>query len=145
MQFPITIGLHRSRFLDGALISITLIALGITVALPYSEIIRLLLVLLITIGSYDASRKLSPALAGIRLERSGQIFISEAGSDEFYEAELMPNATVNPRLTIIRLRPPNGRKHLLVLSADSMRSDDFRRLRVFLRWRAKFSPFVDDA
>lgn len=145
MQFPIIIGLHRSRFLDGALIVTTLLVMVITMALPYSAIIRLVIALLIVVVGYVAWRKLKPTVSGIRLERSGLIFVSEAGSMNFLEAELLPGATVHPWLTVVRLSALNGKKCALVVVADSMKIDDFRRLRVFLRWRAKFSPLVGDA
>jgi toxin CptA len=144
VQFPIIIGLHRSRFLDGVLIVVTLLAIGTAVALPYSAIVRLVIALLIVVGSYDAWRKLKPTLSGLRLDRSGQIFISEAGDTEFLEAELLPCATVHPWLTVVRVRVLSGRRHTLIAVADSMRADDFRRLRVFLRWHAKSSPLIDD-
>jgi len=145
VQFPIIIGLHRSRFPDGALIVTTLLVMVITMALPYSAIIRLVIALLIVVVGYVAWRKLKPTVSGIRLERSGLIFVSEAGSMNFLEAELLPGATVHPWLTVVRLSALNGKKCALVVVADSMKIDDFRRLRVFLRWRAKFSSPVGDA
>ena len=145
MQFPIIIGLHRSRFLDGALIVTTLILIGMTVLLPYSAIIRLATTLLIVIASYSSWRKLMPTLSAIRLERSGQILVSEAGNADFLEVELAPHATVHPWLTVVRLRVPNGKRHTLIVVADSVEADDFRRLRVFFRWQAKFSSAAADA
>lgn len=145
MQFPIIIGLHRSRFLDGALIVTTLVAIGVVLALPYSTIIRLLIALLIAIASYHSWRKLRPTLSAIRLERAGQILVSEAGSTDFLEVELTPGATVHPWLTVVRLQIVSGKGRVLIVLADSLRTEDFRRLRVFLRWRAKFSSPVGDA
>lgn len=145
MQFPIIIGLHRSRFLDGALILTILLVIGMILVLPYSAIIRLVTALLIAAISYDAWRKLKPTFSGIRLERSGQIYVSKKGDADFLETELLPGATVHPWLTVVRFRTPNGQKCALIAAADSMKTDDFRRLRIFLRWRAKFSRLADDA
>lgn len=145
MQFPIIIGLHRSRFLDGALIVTTLLVSGMALALPYSTTIRLAIILLIAVVSYDAWRKLKPTFSGIRLERSGLILVLKTGDADFLEAELLPAATVHPLLAVVRLRALNGENCTLVAAADSMKTDDFRRLRVFLRWRAKFSPLAGDA
>ena len=145
MQFPIIIGLHRSRFLDGALIFTTLVAIAVVLALPYSTIIRLLIALLIAIASYHSWRKLKPTLSAIRLERAGQVLVSEAGSTDFLEVELTPGATVHPWLTVVRLQIVSGKGHVLIVLADSLRTEDFRRLRVFLRWRAKFSSPVGGA
>ena len=139
MQFPITIGLHRSNFLGMALVSISLLAGGVTLALPWSAAVRGINLLLILIAAYLAWQRLGPALSALRLERSGQILVAFAGNAEFAEAELLAGATVHPWLTVIRLKTQDERKHLLIAAVDSMKPEDFRRLRVFLRWQAVVS------
>ena len=139
MQFPITIGLHRSNFLGMALVSISLLAGGVTLALPWSAAVRGINLLLILIAAYLAWQRLGPALSALRLERSGQILVAFAGNAEFAEAELLAGATVHPWLTVVRLKTQDERKHLLIAAVDSMKPEDFRRLRVFLRWQAVVS------
>jgi len=67
-----------------------------------------------------------------------------AGDGDFVPAQLLPGAAVHPWLTVLRLRNAAGRVCVLCLTVDSLKKEDFRRLRVFLRWRADFSG-ADDA
>ena len=54
----------------------------------------------------------------------------------FIAVTLLPGTTVHPWLTALRLRDDDGRVHRLVVLPDAMDRQDFRRLRVFLRWQA---------
>lgn len=60
-------------------------------------------------------------------------------------AELMPGAIVHPWLTVVRLKTDGGRMCTLIATVDNLEREDFRRLRVFLRWQADFSVRGDDA
>ena len=139
MQFPIHIGLRRSRFLEAAVVSITLLTSGVTLALPWSTTARATSFLLVLIAGGLAWRRLGPTLSAIRLERAGQILVVVAGNAEFAEAELLAGATVHPWLTVVRLKTQDERTHLLIAAVDSMKPEDFRRLRIFLRWQAVVS------
>ena len=139
MQFPINIGLRRSRFLEAAVISIALLASGVTLALPWSTAARATSFLLVLIAAGLAWQRLGPTLSAIRLERAGQILVAVAGNAEFAEAELLAGATVHPWLTVVRLKTQDERKHLLIATVDAMKPEDFRRFRIFLRWQAEVS------
>ena len=139
MQFPIHIGLRRSRFLEAAVVSITLLTSGVTLALPWSTTARATSFLLVLIAGGLAWRRQGPTLSAIRLERAGQILVVVAGNAEFAEAELLAGATVHPWLTVVRLKTQDERTHLLIAAVDSMKPEDFRRLRIFLRWQAVVS------
>ena len=145
MQFPIVIGLHRSRFLGAALVAVTALAGVVTLVSPWAPVVRGANLAVIVIVAGFAWRRLAPGLSAIRLEQAGQIFLAATGDAEFVEAEVLAGATVHPWLTIIRLKTADQRKHLLIVAVDSMKAEDFRRLRVFLRWRAEFSVPVGDA
>jgi toxin CptA len=45
-------------------------------------------------------------------------------------------STVTPWLVVILLREDDGRRSSLTLLPDALRAQDFRRLRLWLRWRA---------
>ena len=143
MQLPITIGLHRSRFLDGILISLALLASAAILAYPRSLV--LLGGLLLAVGALFlwSWQRLSPTLSAIRLERSGSILAATAGNFDFSEAILLRRATVHPWLTVFRLELADGRQHIVAVAKGSMICEDFRRLRIFLRWRAQFSAADD--
>ncbi|MHB0991436.1 MAG: protein YgfX [Burkholderiales bacterium] len=46
----------------------------------------------------------------------------------------MRHALVTATLTVIEFKQTNGRRRSLVLLPDSLAADDYRRLRVWLRW-----------
>lgn len=143
MQLPITIGLHRSPFLDRTLIALALSASVAIYAFPKPPVV--LGALLLALGALFlwSWQRLSPSLSAIRLERGGNILAAGVGDAEFSEATLLPRATVHPWLTVFRLELPEGGQHTVVVARDSMAGEDFRRLRVFLRWRAQFNVADD--
>ncbi|KAB2927027.1 MAG: hypothetical protein F9K30_05005 [Dechloromonas sp.] len=139
MQFPITIGLHRSSFLERLLIVIAALSIGAIVAFPMQSAYQGLLVLSVTCLLLWYWRRLSPTLSAIRLERDGRILAFETTGSSFSESVLLPRAIVHPWLTVFRLELVSGRRHTLALAKGSLGGEDFRRLRMFLRWRARFS------
>ncbi|MCL4471613.1 MAG: hypothetical protein M1547_10960 [Gammaproteobacteria bacterium] len=56
----------------------------------------------------------------------------------WHEAELLGSSFVSPYLTVLNLKPAGGRlaKHLVILP-DAVDAEDFRRLRVWLKWRCR--------
>ncbi|PKO34897.1 MAG: hypothetical protein CVU34_05255 [Betaproteobacteria bacterium HGW-Betaproteobacteria-7] len=144
MQFPITIGLHRSRFLDRLLIALALLAGCAILAFPKAPALQGGLLLVVAVLFIWSWRRLAPTLAAIRLERGGNILACGTVDSEFGEASLLRCATVHPWLTVFRLALADGRQHTIVLAGDSMGGEDFRCLRVFLRWRAQFNAADDN-
>ena len=138
MQFPITIGLRRSRFLRLALVSTVIVATSMAMAMPWPLGFRAALILLVLIVACLAWRKFNESPSAIRLEESGKIMFSPADTSEFVEAELLSGATVHPWLTVARFKTAQG-PQLLIVAVDAMKADDFRHLRVFLLWRAEVS------
>jgi toxin CptA len=145
VQFPIIIGLHRSRFMDAAVLMTALLATAAIVGFPRAHSIQAVL-LLITWGlAMLAWRQLKPTIMAIRLERNGHLLIARSGETEFLPAEPEPGATVHPWLTVLHLKTEDGFCTTLIAAVDSLKREDFRRLRMFLRWQAKFSVPGDDA
>lgn len=143
MQFPITIGLHRSRFLVGAFVFLVLLTVPVLFLFQRSTAIFAAISLLVAVLLAWLWRYRQPRCPAIRLEASGVISLA-AGDGDFVPAQLLPGAAVHPWLTVLRLRNAAGRVCVLCLTVDSLKKEDFRRLRVFLRWRADFSG-ADDA
>jgi toxin CptA len=55
---------------------------------------------------------------------------------EWHEARVLPTTFVTPLLTVINLKLPGRlRARHVVIVPDGVRADDFRALRVTLRWR----------
>jgi len=145
VQFPITIGLHRSRFLDSALLVVALLCVATTLAYPQPLAVRLMVLAIIGMAGYWAWRRLAPQMSGLRLEESGQISLLPCGGGDFIETALLEGATVHPRLIVARLKAIDDRRYTLIVTTDSMSRQEFRRLRIFLRWRAEFSEPADGA
>lgn len=144
MQFPISIGLRRSRFLVGILAVSAVLAIAMVMALPWSIGAQAGVCLFVLFVASIALRQLGPTLSEIRLDESGGIQIVLVGKNEPVAATLLPGATVHPWLTVARLKTDDGRVVLLAVAVDSLKPADFRRLRVFLRWRAEFSAEESD-
>lgn len=145
MQFPITIGLHRSRILDLALLVVALVLGATVLALPAGFPLRLACLVVICLLAVQIWRRLSPRLSAVRLEKAGQLSVVPEGAEEFLAASLLPGATVHPWLCVARLQSDDGRIYTLIVAPDSASRQDCRRLRVFLRWRADFSGLGDGA
>jgi len=145
VQLPITIGLHRSRFLDSLVLLSALLASLVVIAFPQSIVVRGAMLLAVWCCAAHTWHRLSPQCAAIHLERTGHLSVVLAGLEEFSMAELMPGAIVHPWLTIARLKTDGERVCTLIATIDNLETEDFRRLRVFLRWQADFSVPNDDA
>lgn len=140
MQLPIIIGLHRSSLLRGAFLSVAVAALTAIWLLPLAPVWRAALVALLVLLLLRIWGSLRASPCRLRLERDGSISVALTAGDDFRPACCLPGATVHPWLCVFRLRESTGgARHLVLVTRDSMAADEFRRLRVFLRWRAVFS------
>jgi toxin CptA len=83
----------------------------------------------------DGFRTLPHSLIALRLDADCCCeFQTRAGA--WHEATLLGSSFVAPYLTVLNLKPAGGRlvKHLVILP-DAVNAEDFRRLRVWLKWR----------
>ena len=90
------------------------------------------LTLIVLFGLGRTLLKMRKPLPGLRLKADGRIQISVG--TEWHAAGILPGSFVAPGFSAVRLRDANGEIHRLTLLADSASPDDFRRLRVLLRW-----------
>ena len=145
MQFPILIGLRRSRFLDLAVLMVALLASAAILWFSGTKPVQLALLFTTWALALLAWRNLKLHFQAIRLERNGHILAARAGQADFSKVEIKPLSTVHPWLTVIRLKTENGRCYTVIVTVDSLLNADFRRLRMFLRWQAHFSVPGDAA
>ncbi len=145
MQFPIIIGLHRSRILDIGFGTVLAFAILLISIWPQASPFRLLALPAIVFAGWRGWRRLAPTLAAIRLESDGRVSVMVHGDIEFVAATLMPGAIVHPWLCVVRLKLPDGRVKSLNATVGTINCQNFKHLRVFLRWRAKFSEPADVA
>ncbi|HZX30669.1 MAG TPA: protein YgfX [Rhodocyclaceae bacterium] len=144
MQFPITIGLHRS-FLGGLIGALIHGGAAIAVVLtPWAVWVRAVLAVAVVVSALLARRSGRPAVTALRLLGNGRVECRLEGDSEFRSAELQPGNTVHPWLSVIRLSV-DMRPVTVVMLPDSATTEEFRRLRVWLRWRADFSAGKDAA
>ncbi|BAN35214.1 hypothetical protein SCD_n01388 [Sulfuricella denitrificans skB26] len=83
----------------------------------------------------DGFRTLQHSLVALRLDADCRCeFQTRTGA--WHEAALLGSSFVAPYLTVLNLKPASGRlvKHLVILP-DAVNAEDFRRLRVWLKWR----------
>jgi len=144
VQFPIVIGLRRSRILDVGLLIVVILVSAAILGFQCSPSVRTGLLVANFIVAAWALLSLRPAIKEIKIERSGEIFISRVGESAFLKATFKPRATIHPLLSIIRLKAEDGRAATIIATVDSLNRDDFRRLRMFMRWQANFSEPSDD-
>ena len=139
MHFPMTLGVRRSRFLDTAILWVVLLVSGVILIFPRSTAVLAAILLLAWGMAVFAWWQLQPKIAALRLQRDGNLEILYPGSDGFVPAHCLPGATVHPWLTVLRIELSQRQRLTLLVTHDTMDAEDFRRLRVFLRWRADFN------
>ena len=144
MQFPIVIGLRRSRFIDCVLAGLTGVALLVVAGVPWQREISLALGAAVLLLALHAAHRLAPALDILRIDADGKVSGRPVGHDAFLTFTLLPGATVHPWLTVLRLAG-EGREYRLLIAPDAAPPEAFRRLRVWLRWRAGFANGVVDS
>ena len=135
MQFPIAIGLHRSILFSVLQVLIHAVAAGCLVALPWPWLLRGLAVLLLC-GSLGYALR-PPRIIGLRLAARDRLECLLADGDRA-AATVLADSTVFSRLIVLRLRVgEEARVSSLVLLPDQMPAEQFRVLRLWLRWHAE--------
>jgi toxin CptA len=144
VQFPIIIGLRRSRFLDGALFVLVFGALLAIGVVPWPLQVAVPLGLGLILFALFVARAWVPPVETLRIDGEGKISGKLAGQSVFIPLRLLTGATAHPWLTVLRLAGEPG-SYRLVIVPDSVAPEDFRRLRVCLRWRAEVSDADGDS
>lgn len=124
--------IRSSRFWAAAVAVIHFSACGAVVLADLSGVWSAAL-LAIIVASYAVSRG---GGKGSRMRCQADAGLAEWIDDEWLLAELLPEAIVWPWLVVLRYRLDGSDKPIAkIVLPDSLSSDDFRRLRVWLRWR----------
>ena len=135
MQFPIVIGLHRSILLSILLVLMHAVAAACLVVLPWPWLLRGVLLLAVCCSLGYALR--SPGIVGLRLAARDRLECLRANGDHV-SATVLADSTVFSRLIVLRLRVgEEARVSSLVLLPDQMPAEQFRVLRLWLRWHAE--------
>ena len=77
----------------------------------------------------------SASIVGIEIGEDGHCALQTRGGAQL-EARLLGSSFVMPYLTVLNFKPAGSRiaRHMTILP-DSLGADEFRRLRVWLRWK----------
>ncbi len=146
MQFPVIIGLHRSFLLDRLLLLVLLASVVFIGFYPGDPWWVAGLLVLVCLLAGLAWRQLQPPFAALRLTHDGRVEGRLQEDGEFVALRCLPGATVHRWLTVLHLAPESGgAASVLVVTVDSSGPDEFRRLRVFLRWQNRVSASGDVA
>ncbi len=131
MQFPVHIGLRRSFLLSFSLWLLSLPLPLLLLLAPHPWSWRFAYAALWLLLCRSAWRAWAAQPQAVVLQADGLIRV---GGEE-RGRQVLGVAFTHPWLTVFRLE--NGKKPALtvVVTVDSLNREDFRRLRVFLRWR----------
>lgn len=137
MQLPIQIELHRSRLLFAVLVLFHAVAAVCVLVLPWPWPARSLAGVPL-LSLWFLWRRQFP-IAALRLGRRGELHCL-LPDGERVSAAIAPESTVFEHLVVLRLTFDDSKSACsLALVSDSMPEGQFRRLRVWLRWRASVS------
>jgi toxin CptA len=143
---PLRLELKPSRWLAGTLaLGHGLAGYAAWTGLSSWARVPLLVVLLASLGVSLARALLRfrGQAISLELQEDGRASIKDR-SGIWQEGRLGENHFVSPALVVVDLQTPSGRRKRLVLAPDSLPADDFRRLRVWLRWRrSPLKPSVE--
>ena len=140
MQSRISIELHRSRLLDALLIVAHAVAAACLALIPLPGTLRAVVLGFIALSVWRSLRR--PVFSHLQLADSNlsQLSLTQGGGG-LVDAIIVPETVVFPFLVALHLRDANnGRRLYTLLMPDQMKAEDYRRVRVWLRWR-----ITDDA
>jgi hypothetical protein len=121
--------LGRSRLAEGFVAVAAAATLALVWATPLDAGLQVGAVAWIGASAHAALRRLR-AVRHLALARSGEVSVDGAGG------RLRDGSFVAPWLTIVRWRPTGARlDRAVLLVPDMLGAEEFRRLRVLLRWR----------
>ncbi len=119
-----------------------LLHLAALAALFLAEVPPLARVAGVLLLAVSLTRLPSPALElGLRAHRDGRLEIRRDAT--WKRVALRPDSVALPWLIVLRWRE-DSRHHHLVLPGDALSRDEHRRLRVWLRWKARFADAVPE-
>ena len=135
MLFPIHVELRRSRLLTVLLILAHTLAAVCVWVLPWPALPTVILLSVIAASAWQTRRP--PPVGGLRLTENGGLAVLSATAEPL-SASIASGTVVFSQLIVLRVRnDEQDRLSTLVLLPDNMSSaEQFRVLRLWLRWRA---------
>lgn len=143
MRFPLHIELRRSRLLSALTVVLHGVAGVCLLFVPWPPALRYLLLLVVVLSAWFVLR--GPRFVGLCL-LDNHALACRLASGEHIPVVVQPDTVVCSRLIVLRVRDGDtGRRCSLTLLPDSLPADQFRLLRLWLRWRTDPSDRVEGA
>ncbi|MEK7736261.1 MAG: protein YgfX [Pseudomonadota bacterium] len=136
MQLPVVLTLQPSRQLALLLLLAHAAALIVVIAIVLPIWVKPTLLLAIGISAWRNLRSLHDLrrIARLTLRSDGRLEYYRS-NEESGEARIHPHTTVTAWLCVVLLR--HGKRiEVLVVMPDALNDEDFRQLRLWLRWQA---------
>lgn len=135
MQFPYLIELRRSRLFSLLLVFVHTIAACCIGILPWPVLLRSAFVILVGLSLRKTMRPSN--IHGLRIPAPDKLEgVLIEGAREVLT--ILPDSTVFGQLIVLRLRIGDAKQlNQLVLLPDQMSTDQFRVLRLWLRWHSE--------
>jgi hypothetical protein len=130
MRFPVFIELRRSRLFVGVLCVMHGVAACAVLVLPWPVPVRLVLLIALAVSLVHSLRP--SRIVSLRLYRDG-VIESVLSDGTCLLADPLPDTAVFSWLVVLRLEV-EGRTFSLPLLPDHMSREEFRILRLWLRW-----------
>lgn len=136
MQLPVVLTLQPSRQLALLLLLAHAAALIVVIAIVLPIWVKPTLLLAIGISAWRNLRSLHDLrrIARLTLRGDGRLEYYRS-NEESGEARIHPHTTVTAWLCVVLLRQ-GKRIEVLVVMPDALNDEDFRQLRLWLRWQA---------
>ena len=138
MQLPLSLELRPSRTLLGLLLAMHIVALAASALATLALGLHALLAIALLYSAATSLRALSGPrrVRTLLLRGDGRLdWVRQSGAHG--EAAVDAQSTVLPWLVIALLRRLDGGREALVVLPDSCAAQDWRQLRLWLRWRAE--------
>lgn len=131
---PLVVDVGASRSLRNGLIALHLLAGGALAVSALAAHWQLAGALALCLSAWRRTRQRPPVR--LRCSRDGKL--ARASAEGWQEQQLAHPLVVLPNFCLITLRPTaGGPAGALLILTDSLDAQGFRRLRVWLRWRAE--------
>ncbi|WP_291985396.1 protein YgfX [Candidatus Accumulibacter sp. ACC007] len=138
MHFPMHIALRRSRLLFVLNLVLHALATASVLLMPWPPSVRFLLLAPLALSLWQQAWRPSRVI-GLSLAESGELTCGFANGEQI-SVRVQPDTVVFSRLVVLRVRDSGtARLDTLVLLPDSMPGEQFRVLRLWLRWRVDAS------
>jgi toxin CptA len=133
---PLVVTISPSRALRRVVITSYLLAGGAVAVSALAPVWQAAGFLALGLSAWHYARP--RPLTRLRCDREGKLaWATQAG---WCELQIVPPLVALPGLTLVSMHDPvGGRRNTLLILADSIEAQDFRRLRLWLRWQAEGS------